>query len=116
MRRVGGGGIADILVLVLLAGASQNAMAGGYRPSRKVWYWSASIVGWNVLFDWLAFRFHRFARFVDPPAVALNRNGRNLRREFVTRDELMQQLRTNGIEDVPRRSNRSCSTNDWLKA
>jgi uncharacterized membrane protein YcaP (DUF421 family) len=64
----------------------------------------ATIVGWNALFDWLAFRYQGFARFVEPPPVTLVRNGRvlhrNLRREFVTLDELMSKLRTQGIDDL----------------
>jgi uncharacterized membrane protein YcaP (DUF421 family) len=103
-REVGGVGIADILVLVLLADASQNAMAGEYTTISEGVVLVATIVGWNVLFDWLAFRFRWFARFVEPPPVTLIRNGRvlhrNLRREFVTFDELTAQLRTKGIDDI----------------
>lgn len=103
-REVGGVGIADILVLVLLADASQNAMAGGYTTITEGVVLAATLVAWNVLFDWLAFRYRGFARFVEPPAVSLIRDGRvlhrNLRREFVTLDELMSKLRTRGIEDV----------------
>jgi uncharacterized membrane protein YcaP (DUF421 family) len=103
-REVGGVGIADILVLVLLADASQNAMAGEYTTITEGVVLVATIVGWNVLFDWLAFHYHAFARFVEPPAVTLIQNGRvlhrNLRREFVTLDELMSKLRTRGIEDL----------------
>jgi hypothetical protein len=103
-REVGGVGIADILVLVLLADASQNAMAGEYTTIAEGVVLVATIVGWNVLFDWLAFRYQGFARFVEPPAVTLVRNGRvlhrNLRREFVTLDELMSKLRTQGIDDL----------------
>jgi uncharacterized membrane protein YcaP (DUF421 family) len=103
-REVGGIGIADILVLVLLADASQNAMAGEYNTITEGVVLVGTIVAWNVSFDWLAFRFERFARFVEPPPVTLVRDGRvlhrNLRREFVRLDELMEQLRTKGIDDI----------------
>jgi len=93
-----------VLVLVLIADASQNAMAGEYTTIAEGIVLVSTIVGWNVLFDWPAFRYRWFATFAEPAALALIRNGRiiyrNLRREFVTVEELMSKLRTRGIEEV----------------
>jgi uncharacterized membrane protein YcaP (DUF421 family) len=103
-REVGGVGIADVLVLVLIANASQNAMAGGYTTLAEGIVLVATIAGWNLMFDWLAFRYRWFATFAEPAALALIRNGRivyrNLRREFVSVEELMAKLRSRGIEEA----------------
>src|SRR5512133_3560842 len=68
MRRdVGSVGLADILLLVLVADASQNAMAGGYTTVAEGFILIGTIVGWNWLFDWLAFRSKTLRRFAQPP-------------------------------------------------
>lgn len=103
MRRDAGGlGVADVLLVVLIADASQNAMAGGYTSVTEGFVLVATLVGWNWLFDWLAFRWPAFARFIEAPPLPLIRNGRilhkNLRAEYLTVDELMSQLRQHGVE------------------
>jgi len=103
-RDAGTIGIADILLLVLIADASQNAMAGGYKTVGEGMLLVATIAGWNWLMDWTAFRFPRLRRFIEPSAVVLVRRGklqrRNLRREMITVSELMGRLRENGIEKL----------------
>ncbi len=103
-RDVGSVGIADVLLLVLIADASQNAMSGGYETLTDGGILVATIVAWNYLLDWAAFQFPAVRRVVEPPPLVLVRNGkiqyRNLRREFITMDELRSQMRINGIEDM----------------
>jgi uncharacterized membrane protein YcaP (DUF421 family) len=101
-RDVGALGIADVLLLVLIADASQNAMAGGYESIADGMVLVATIAGWNMLMDWVSFRFPATRRLLQPGPLVLVRNGqmlrRHMRREFVTADELMAQLRQHGIE------------------
>lgn len=103
-RDLGSVGIADILVLVLIADASQNAMAGEYKSISDGLVLICTILGWNVLFDHLAFRFPQIRRLVQPPALRLIQDGRvlrrNLRSENLTIDELMAKLREHEITDV----------------
>ncbi len=105
-RDVGSVGIADVLLLVVIADASQNAMSGGYESVTDGAILVSTIVCWNYLLDWGAYRFEAIGRFVEPPPLTLVRNGRilhrNLRREFISVSELMSQLRINGVEDVER--------------
>lgn len=100
-RDVGAVGIADILLLVLIADASQNAMAGGYETVAEGLVLVATLVGWNYLFDWAAFRWKAVRRFVEPPPLLLVRRGRllhrNLRAEHVTLNELKAHLRAHGL-------------------
>jgi uncharacterized membrane protein YcaP (DUF421 family) len=103
-RDVGAVGIADILLLVIVADAAQNAMSGGYSTYTEGAILVLTIVAWNWLFDWASFRFPAVRRFARPDRLTLVRNGvaqlRNLRREFITMDELHAKLRENGIENI----------------
>lgn len=102
-RDVGAIGIADVLLLVLIADAAQNAMAGGYDSITDGFILVATIAGWNLLLDWAAFRFDRVRNIVEPPPLLLVRNGqllgRNLRRERMSVEELKSELRQQGLED-----------------
>ena len=97
-------GVTDLLVLVLIADAAQNAMAGGYQSVPDGLFLVAVIVFWAWALDWLGFHVPFVARFVDPPALPLVEDGRllrrNMRRELITEDELMSQLRLSGIEEL----------------
>jgi uncharacterized membrane protein YcaP (DUF421 family) len=103
-RDVGALGVADVLLLVLLADAAQNAMAGEYRSITDGAILVLTIVGWNMALDRLAFHSPAARRALEPPLLPLVRNGRvlsrNLHREYLTLDELMAQLREHGIEDI----------------
>ena len=103
-RDVGSVAIADILLLVLIADASQNAMAGEYKTVSDGMVLVGTIVGWNLALDWLSFRFAAVRKIVEPRPLLLVDRGRlqrhNMRREFITREELMSKLRENGIENL----------------
>jgi uncharacterized membrane protein YcaP (DUF421 family) len=103
-RDVGAVGIADILLLVIVADAAQNAMSGGYDTFAEGAILVGTIVGWNWLLDVLSFRFKAVRRFSSPGRLTLIRQGvlqrRNLRREYITLDELHEKLREQGIEEL----------------
>jgi uncharacterized membrane protein YcaP (DUF421 family) len=103
-RDVGSVGIADILLLVIVADASQNAMAGEYRSITDGIILVATLIGWNILLDWLSFRFKAFRRFAEPTVLYLIRDGRmlkrNMRREFISEDELWAKLRHAEVTDL----------------
>ena len=103
-RNVGAMGVADILVLVLIADASQNAMAGEYRSITDGFVLVGTIVGWNYLIDWAAYHSDRLAKLLEAPPLMLVRRGqilhRNLRSELISVDELMSKLRERGVENL----------------
>lgn len=103
-RDVGAVGVADLLVLVIIADAAQNAMAGEYTSVTDGMILISTIVFWNFLLDWLSFRFPSFGRFARSPPLRLIRNGRmlkrNMSRELMSEDELMSKIREQGVEDV----------------
>ena len=103
-REAGSLSAADLLVLVLVADAAQNAMAAQYTSVTEGAILIATIFAWNGLLDWLAFRFTWAHRVLHGTPLRLIEHGvvlgRNLRRELMTRGDLMEQLRAQGIEDV----------------
>ena len=103
-RDIGTLGFGDVLLLVLIADAAQNAMAGEYKSITDGCILVGTIIGWNFLLDWAAYRFPIFRRLAEPRPMTLVRNGRierrNLRREFITVDELTAKLREHGIEHL----------------
>jgi len=100
-RDVGGLSTADTLLLVIVADASQNAMAGEYRTISEGLILLSTILGWNLLLDFLSFHFRAFAMFASPRTLPLVRHGqfivKSLRRELLTPEELMGKLREQGI-------------------
>jgi uncharacterized membrane protein YcaP (DUF421 family) len=102
-RRVGAVGISDVLLLVIIADAAQNAMAGEYRSLADGMILVSSIVGWNVLTDWATYRWPALERLLEPPPLMLVRKGRivhrHLRMEFISEAELRGKLREHGVTD-----------------
>jgi uncharacterized membrane protein YcaP (DUF421 family) len=96
-RDMGSIGVADVLLLVLLADAAQNAMSGGYQSVTEGIILVGTIAGWNWLLDMTAYRFASVRRLIEAKPLPLVRNGklmrRNLRHEWITVDELMAKLR-----------------------
>jgi uncharacterized membrane protein YcaP (DUF421 family) len=87
-REAGALGTADLLVIVLVADAAQNAMASQYGSITEGIVLVATIFVWNYLLDWLAFRYRWVHRLLHPAPLALIEDGhirpRNLRSEMLT--------------------------------
>lgn len=102
-RRVGAIGMADILILVIIADAAQNAMSGEYKSVTEGAILIGTILFWNLAIDWLNFRVPAVRDWLEPPPMLLIRDGRilhrNLRHEFVTEDELKSKLREKGVKE-----------------
>ncbi|MDM9557715.1 MULTISPECIES: DUF421 domain-containing protein [Bordetella] len=100
-RDVGSLGVADMLVLVLIADAAQNGMAGQYESITDGAILVATIIGWVALIDRLSYFVPSFGRLLEADKVCLVRDGkmlqRSMRREYITPDELMSELRQRGI-------------------
>lgn len=103
-RDIGAVGMADVLVLVLVADASQNAMSAEYRSVADGAILISTIVGWNLLFDFLTWRFPAVRRLLEAREICLIRDGRllhrNLRREYLSVEELYGKLREHGVAEL----------------
>ena len=64
----------------------------------------ATIVGWSYLLDRLSYYIPPLRRLLEPQRVCLVKSGRvlasGLKREHVTRSELMEQLRLKGVASL----------------
>ncbi|MCX7522212.1 DUF421 domain-containing protein [Microbacterium sp. STN6] len=103
-RQTSGVEITDVLVIVLIADAAQNAMAGEYKSITDGVLLVAVIIVWAAVMAMLGWRFPAVGRILHAKPLPLIRDGemlhKNMAREFVTDDELMSQLRMQGIEEV----------------
>ena len=102
-RRIGSVGMGDILLLVIIADAAQNGMAGEYRSITDGFVLVATIVFWNHALDWVIIRFPRLQTILEPPPLLLLADGRvlwrHLRQEHVSDMELRSKLREHGVTD-----------------
>ena len=109
-RDAGSLSVSDLLVVVLIADAAQNGMAGEYRSLTEGVLIVSTIFAWNYVLDWLAYRSRVMHWLLHAPALLLVRDGRiltrNLRSEMITRSDLLGQLREQGVADV--RAVRKC--------
>src|SRR5262245_5692594 len=62
-REPGTVGIADLLMVVLIADASQNAMSADYHSVLDGFVLILTIVFWNYAIDWLTVRFPVVEKF-----------------------------------------------------
>ena len=103
-RGAGAIGISDLLVVVLIADAAQNALGKEYRSVTEGIVLVLTIVGWDYLFDWLGFRVPALRPLLRPQALLLIKNGklqkRNIRKEMLSEEELLGELREQGVARV----------------
>ena len=103
-REAGALGISDFLVIVLIADAAQNAMASDYKSITEGILLVSTIVFWDYFLDWLGYRFPLMQRVLRPAPLLLIKDGqiqrRNLKAEMITQEELMGQLREQGVEEI----------------
>ncbi|MCO4890852.1 DUF421 domain-containing protein [Cupriavidus sp. WGtm5] len=103
-RDVGSLGIADLLVIVIVADAAQSGMAGKGESVADAVLLVVTLIAWNRLIDLLAFHFPGFQRFAEPKKVLLVRDGtklrENMRRESITDEELEAKYREEGLDSI----------------
>jgi uncharacterized membrane protein YcaP (DUF421 family) len=103
-RQAGALGIADLLVIVVIADAAQAGMAGDSKSISEALLLIGTIFFWNYLFDLLGFKFPFVQRVLEPEPLLLIKDGKllhkNLEKEMITEEELRAQLREQGIEDI----------------
>jgi len=96
-------GIADILVIVVIADAAQNGFAKEYKSITEGVLLVLTIVFWDRLLNWLSYRFKGFEHLLAPAPLVLIESGRmnrrNMRKELITEEELRSQMRQQGVAD-----------------
>ena len=103
-REAGSIGTADLLMVVLIADAAQNAMSNGYKSITEGVVLVCTIMFWNVAIDWVSYHSPSLRRVLQPQPLILVRNGRmnrrNMRKELITKEELLGELREQGVNDL----------------
>lgn len=97
-------GITDLLVVVLLADASQNAMSGGYTSLPDGLLLVSVIIFWSHFLNWLGFKSPFFYKIIKPAKLLLVKEGRmirrNMKKELLTEEELLSEIRLNGVKEL----------------
>lgn len=103
-RQAGTVGMTDLLVIVLIADAAQNGMANDYQSLPAGIMLVATLIFWNYTLERLSYHYSWFERLISHPPLVLVKNGRmirkNMRQEWITKDDLMSHLREQGIEKI----------------
>ena len=103
-RQAGSVGIADLLLIVVLADAAQNGFSDDYRSITEGLLLVLTIVFWDFALDWLSFHVPAFRKLMRAPPILLVSDGKtlkhNMRKEALSDDELMSELRQQGIEKL----------------
>ncbi len=103
-RQAGSIGIADLLVIVVIADAAQNGMAGDSKSVTEAVLLIITIIFWNFLFDWLSFKSKICERIFEQKPLIIIQNGKllrnNMKSEMITYDEITSQMRLAGIEHI----------------
>src|SRR5512135_325780 len=94
----------DLILLLLIANAVQNAMTGPDTSVLGGLVAAAALFVVNGAVAWISRRSKRAARVVEGTPTLLIRHGLviddNLRREGITREDLLRALREHGVGDV----------------
>jgi len=103
-RDTGTLGLSDLLVLVIIADDSQNAMAGDYQSVPDGCVLIATIIGWSYALNYLSYRFPLVQRFTLPQPLCIVKDGVKqdaaLKRELISDEELREMLREHEVEDI----------------
>jgi uncharacterized membrane protein YcaP (DUF421 family) len=79
-------------------------MAGEYRAITDGLILVATIIGWEYVIDLLTFHNPTLRRLIDHQPLPVIQNGkinhRNLKRELMTEEDLLSQIRLKGVDDV----------------
>lgn len=102
-REAGGLGLTDLLVVVLAADAASSGLTGGSETIGDGMVVVCTILFWSVTVDAVSYRWPRLNTVLKARPKLLIRDGelnrRVMRREFMSREEVLSQLRLHGIAD-----------------
>ena len=77
-------GIADILVIVVIADAAQNGFAKEYKSITEGVFLVLTIVFWNTLLNWLGYRYKILERLLSPQSSSSVMNSLRILRRFIS--------------------------------
>ncbi len=103
-REAGELSVTDFLLIALIGDALQNAMTDDYKTVWGGFVVVGTILFWNYFINYVTYRFPFMERMLRPAPLLLVRDGvmnrRNMRREFISEEELLSALREEGIDEL----------------
>src|SRR5687767_13175245 len=75
-RQAGSVSIADLLLIVIIADAAQNGMAGEAKSITEAMILIGTIIFWDYSLDWVGFKSKLFEKILEPEERILIENGR----------------------------------------
>jgi uncharacterized membrane protein YcaP (DUF421 family) len=94
----------DFVFVLLVAVGAENAMLGTQSSVAAAAILVATLIACNYLLNILSYYIPFVEKLVMPPPLPVVKEGkmlrRNMRREFLTEQELMGKLREQGVDDV----------------
>ena len=103
-RQLGQMSTFDLVLLLIIANAVQNAMVGPDTSLAGGLVAAVVLIGWHRVIDWWRIRFRGVARLLGGEGIMLIHHGEILeahcRRARITREELLQSLREHGVGSV----------------
>ena len=103
-RQLGQMSTFDLVLLLIIANAVQNAMVGPDTSLAGGLVAATVLIAWHRVIDWWRLRSRGFAKLLAGEGIMLIHHGNiletHLRRAGITRDEVVQALREHGVADV----------------
>ena len=103
-REATGLSLTDLLVVLLVAESVQGSMVVDETSLTGGIILVSTVIFWSYTLDWIGHHSSFLSRIMRSPPLLLVENGRmlrrNMRKELITEDELMSQIRLAGIERV----------------
>ena len=94
----------DLILLLIISESISEALNAGDSSLLAGLVSASTLLGLNVLLSVAQYRSPRIRRIISPGALMIIKDGRiieaNLRRELMTRDDLIERLRAKGIDGV----------------
>ncbi len=103
-RQLGQMSTFDLVLLLIIANAVQNAMVGPDTSLAGGLVAAGVLIGWHRVIDWWRLRSRGFAKLLAGEGIMLIHHGEILdahcQRAGITREELIQALREHGVSNV----------------
>ena len=94
----------DFIFVLLVANGASDSMTGGSISILNGTVIILTVVFWNYAINTVSWHIPIVQRWTTPPPLQVVREGkmipRNMRKEFLTEDELMAKIREDGVEDI----------------
>ncbi len=103
-REVSKLGLSDLLILFLLATAVRHGLTGRYTGVGDALIIAATLMCWDWLLNWAAFRSLKVRWLVRGSAIQVVRDGsiveENARSQRLTRDDILEKVREHGVGSI----------------